>query len=111
MMGRGNLLDEKSVTVFGENSLYWFIANGNKIVRLHGDGGEAKEVYTAPQGEVTTMMLDAKEERLFVVAYDSSKSYIYSVGVLNEDWGKLKELPLEMEGKIVSVAATGSWKY
>ena len=110
-MERGNLLDEKSVTVFGENSLYWFIANGNKIVRLHGDGGEAKEVYTAPQGEVTTMMLDAKEERLFVVAYDGSKSYIYSVGVLNEDWGKLKELPLEMEGKIVSVAATGSWKY
>lgn len=111
IMERGNLLNEKSVTVFGENSLYWFIANGNKIVRLHGDGGEAKEVYTAPQGEVTTMMLDAKEERLFVVAYDGSKSYIYSVGVLNEDWGKLKELPLEMEGKIVSVAATGSWKY
>ena len=56
IMERGNLLDEKSVTVFGENSLYWSIANGNKIVRLHGDGGEAKEVYTAPQGEVTTMI-------------------------------------------------------
>lgn len=111
IMERANLLDENSVTVFGESSLYWFIANGNKVVRLHGDGGETKDVYTVPTGEILTMMLDSKEERLFIVSYDGSRSHIYSVSVLSNDWGTLKEEPLQMEGKVVSIAASGKWKY
>lgn len=110
IMEKTGLMDENSVTVFGENSLYWFIANDNKIVRLHGDGGEIRDVFAAPKGKVMTMMLDKQEERLFVVTYDGNKSYIYAVNVVS-DFGALTEEPLEMEGKIVSITSTGTWKY
>ena len=111
IMERENLIDENSVSVLGMNSLYWFIANGNKIVRIHGDGGEVRDLYTVPNGQVTEMILDSKEERLFVASSDGVNSWIYVLSVLVNDFGTLKEDPLQMSGKIVSKTKTGSWKF
>ena len=111
IMERENLIDENSVSVLGMNSLYWFIANGNKIVRIHGDGGEVRDLYTVPNGQVTEMILDSKEERLFVASSDGVNSWIYVLSVLVNDFGTLKEDPLQMSGKIVSMTKTGSWKF
>lgn len=111
IMEKQGLMDENSVSIFGENSLYWFIANGNKIVRLHGDGGNPVDLFTVPEGEVMTMMLDDDEERLFVVSYDGTQSHIYVVSVLSDNFGEQTEEPMEIENKVVSIAYTGSLEY
>ena len=111
IMERENLMDENSISVLGMNSLYWFIANGNKIVRMHGDGGEIRDLFTVPNGEVVDMLLDAKEERLFVASSDGVNSWVYVLSTLVNDFGAQKEEPLQMSGKIVSMTATGRWSY
>ena len=57
------------------------------------------------------MILDSKEERLFVASSDGVNSWIYVLSVLVNDFGTLKEDPLQMSGKIVSMTKTGSWKF
>ena len=111
IMERENLIDENSISVLGMNSLYWFIANGSKIVRMHGDGGEIRDLFTVPNGVVVDMLLDAKEERLFVASSDGVNSWVYVLSTLVNDFGAQKEEPLQMSGKIVSMARTGSWTY
>ncbi|WP_288632840.1 PKD-like family lipoprotein [uncultured Butyricimonas sp.] len=111
IMERENLMDENSISVLGMNSLYWFIANGNKIVRMHGDGGEIRDLFTVPNGEIVDMLLDAKEERLFVASSDGVNSWVYVLSTLVNDFGAQKEEPLQMSGKIVSMTATGRWSY
>lgn len=111
IMERENLIDENSISVLGMNSLYWFIANGSKIVRMHGDGGEIRDLFTVPNGVVVDMLLDAKEERLFVASSDGVNSWVYVLSTLVNDFGVQKEEPLQMSGKIVSMARTGSWTY
>lgn len=111
VMEKTGLLDENSVAIFGENSLYWYIANGNKIVRLHGNGGEPMDLFTVPEGEVTAVMLDDTEGRLFVASFDGTQSHIYVVSVLTENFGELTEDPMQMENKIVSMAYLGEFAY
>ena len=89
---------------------YWFFAEGKKIVRFYYEtGGTDVDWYSGLTGEVTAMLFDEKQERIFVATYDGTQSRIYELSALNANQS-LKE-PLLMDGKIVSMTAAGKWTY
>ncbi|MDR2131454.1 MAG: hypothetical protein LBP56_09900 [Odoribacteraceae bacterium] len=104
-----NLVDERSVCFY--NAEYWYLATGNTVKRLHEKGSAPLDWFTAPRGEVTAMTVDKSgpaAKRLLVATRDGAKSYIHVIDIAT---GKSLEPPLEMDGKIVSLLAKGTWKY
>ena len=48
---------------------------------------------------------------MFVASSDGVNSWVYVLSTLVNDFGAQKEEPLQMSGKIVSMARTGGWTY
>jgi hypothetical protein len=99
-----NLVDENSICFYSGE--YWYLATGNTVRRLHQRGTATLDWFTAPHGAVTTMITDKPARRLFIATYDGAKSYIYAIDIATK---QLLETPLEMDGKIVSMIAKGTW--
>ncbi|MDR0766323.1 MAG: hypothetical protein LBF09_05250 [Odoribacteraceae bacterium] len=106
-----NLINEQSVCFY--NAEYWYIANGSTVKRLHEKSTIPNDWFTAPKGNVTTMITKtgssaAGTNRLFIATYDGAKSYIYEIDLVTKQ--QLNE-PLEIDGKVVSLLAKGTWSY
>ena len=109
VLQRPNLSGEHPVCLLSNHG-YWFFAEGKKIVRFYyEDGGTDVDWYSGLTGEVTAMLFDENQERIFVATYDGTQSRIYELSALNANQS-LKE-PLLMDGKIVSMAVAGEWTY
>lgn len=109
-MVRPAILDENSVCLLSKEKYWYASKGGNKIIRYYLDEtGEIQDWYTGLQGEVTAMMFDKKEKRVFVATYDGTKSYIYEIDAAEPK--QLLNEPLELPGKVVSMCVVGSWKF
>lgn len=109
IMSRQAVLDENSVCLLS-NANYWYASKGNKIVRyFFSVTSEVKNWFTDFKGEVTNMIFDSEEDRIFVATFDGTKSYIYEISAVEPDEQLNK--PLELTGKIVSMCIVGEWKY
>ena len=92
------------------NMDYWYASKGKRVIRYFFSDKSVPQDWTAElEGEITAMIFDEEQSRLFVAAYDGTKSYIHEVSttVANKELAK----PLEVDGKVVSMCATGSWTY
>ena len=92
------------------NMDYWYASKGKRVIRYFFSDKSVPQDWTAElEGEITAMIFDEEQSRLFVAAYDGTKSYIHEVSTTEAN----KELakPLEVDGKVVSMCATGSWTY
>ena len=92
------------------NMDYWYASKGKRVIRYFFSDKSVPQDWTAElEGEITAMIFDEEQSRLFVAAYDGTKSYIHEVSASET----MKELakPLEVDGKVVSMCATGSWTY
>jgi hypothetical protein len=106
-----NLIDEQSVCFY--NTEYWYIANGGTVKRLHEKGTVPVDWFTAPRGEVTAMAVKTGSSaggvnRLFIAVADGGKSFIHEVNLATGE--RLRE-PLEIDAKVVSLLAKGTWRY
>lgn len=107
IMAKEALVRPTSICEFGQKSLYWFIANGNKVSKIHGNGGDSSDIFTAPQGNVTCMQLDPDDERLFIATHDGTNGYIY---VYNTITNKLVE-EMTLDAKVVHMLPQGKWTF
>lgn len=109
VMNRQAVLDENSVCLLS-NANYWYASKGNKIVRYFFSAtSEVKDWFTDFKGEVTNMMFDSKEDRIFVATFDGTKSYIYEISTIESE--EQLNAPLELTGKVVSMCVVGKWMY
>ena len=106
---RENLVDEQS-TCFYLNE-YWYLASGNTVKRIHENGGTPLTWFTAPAGNVTSIVNKtvAGVPRLIIATHDGTKSYIYMINLATG--GDPIEEPLETEGKVAAMLAKGTWTY
>lgn len=108
-MSRAAVLDENSRCLLSKAN-YWYASKGNKIIRYYFSAtSEVKDWFTGLKGEVTDMIFDKKEKRVFVATYDGSKSYIYEIDAVEPE-AQLNE-PIELTGKVVSMCVVGKWAY
>ena len=109
IMSRQAVLDENSVCLLS-NANYWYASKGNKIVRYFFSAtSEVKDWFTNFKGEVTNMIFDSKEDRIFVATFDGTKSYIYEISAVESE--EQLNAPLELTGKVVSMCVVGKWMY
>ncbi len=106
----GSVINANTVCAMGYSGTYWFLGNGPKVQRLFYDGGTPVDWYTVPKGNVTAMLFDLSNKRVFVASWDGTKSYVYVLDAQTPQT-LLESTPLEVPGKIVSMARTGIWKY
>ncbi len=93
------------------NDLNWYLADGNKITRLGVASGSTPQAwFTAPKGNVTAMMSDPALNRLLVATWDGTKGYIYTISMTSANTTTDNNV-IELDHKIVSMAATGTWKF
>ena len=104
-----NLINAQTVCFY--NTEYWYLANGGTVNRLHEMATEPVLWFTAPKGNVTTMIAKTGSSaggtnRLLIATYDGSKSYIHEINLATRE--QIRE-PIEVEGKVVSLLAKGNW--
>lgn len=111
------LVDENSICHLCPN-LYWYISNGNKIVRLYNEAASTPaEWFTVPaeRGQIVSMMMDRRADsslprRLFVATYDGTNSHIFVIDA--ETAHTELQAPFTVEGKVVSMVRNGTnWTY
>ena len=108
-MVRPATLDKDGVCLLSDAS-YWYASKGNKVVRYFFSATSViQDWITGLKGTVTSMVFDDYQERIFVAAYDGTKSYIYEISAVNP--GEQLNEPMELEGKVVSMCKVGDWKY
>lgn len=101
---------EKDGVCLLSNMDYWYVSKGKRIIRYFFSKTSVPQDWTPElEGEITAMLFDETQERIFVAAYDGTKSYIHEMSA-KDAMTELAE-PLEVEGKIVSMCAVGDWTY
>lgn len=110
------IIGENGVCLFS-NMNYWFIAKGNKVSRCYMDTRNAIKEWNptltdwtkALEGEVTAMLFDEEQSRIFIAAYNGTDSYIHEFDAVKANT-ELSE-PLEVKGRVVSMCTVGNWNY
>ena len=108
---RSAVMEEDSKCLLSDMD-YWYVSKGNRVVRYFFSATSNVEEWTPGlEGRVTALMFDYEQDRIFVAAYDGTKSYIHEFSAANAK-EELAE-PMEVEGKIVSMcmAGLGDWIY
>ena len=102
-------LDEKGIALLS-NASYWFAAKDNVLIRYFFSSSSQPENWTpALEGDITAILFDDEQARIFVAAYDGTNSYIHEFSTASANT-ELAE-PLEVEGKVVSMCVVGNWTY
>ena len=97
-------------TALLSNASYWFAAKDNVLIRYFFSSSSQPENWTpALEGDITAILFDDEQARIFVAAYDGTNSYIHEFSTASANT-ELAE-PLEVEGKVVSMCVVGNWTY
>ena len=108
-VARQAVMEESSVCLLSDMD-YWYVSKGNHIVRYFFSATSNVEEWTPElEGKVTALMFDYEQERIFVAAYDGTKSYIHEFSAADANQ-ELAE-PLEVEGRVVSMCVAGKWDW
>ena len=102
-------MDEEGIALLS-NASYWFAAKDNVLIRYFFSSSSQPENWTpALEGDITAILFDDEQARIFVAAYDGTNSYIHEFSTASANT-ELAE-PLEVEGKVVSMCVVGNWTY
>ncbi len=108
------LLSEGSVCMMAPKLMYWYVASGNVVWRIHKKGGIPEKVFESTSGDVTSMLVNDNESKLFVATYDETSKMEHkgTVTVLETDkkfGGNLLGVYSGACDKAVSMTYTGKW--
>ena len=106
---RSAVMEEGSVCLLSDMD-YWYVSKGNQVVRYFFSATSNVERWTPElEGEITAMLFDYEQERIFVSAYDGTKSYVHEFSAVDANQ-ELAEV-MEVEGKVVSMCVAGKWDW
>lgn len=109
------LLTDNSVCMMAPKLMYWYISSGGILWRIHKEGGTPEKIFESLHGDITSMMVNGKDEtKIFVATYDpqSQNEHKGTITVLSTDKKIGENLLDEFEGacdKAVSMTYTGNW--
>lgn len=106
---RQAVMEENSICLLSDMD-YWYVSKGKQVVRYFFSATSNVERWTPElEGEITAMLFDYEQERIFVSAYDGTKSYVHEFSA--EDANQELAEVMEVEGKIVSMCVAGKWDW